>query len=197
MQCGITKILKRNRNICRRRDMAKRYKGKKKGRAECFPCGQVFLSEQAFINLVVAATEAYQKECYGVLLENGRLGRSYIHVAFAYQTARRTPSTVELVTGRWNTLRRVLQTFPKYDYIGEFHSHPDYGGRVGDTAISDSDLIGVREGECGLVIAIHRSLRMIPWLYCLDGTLLGVVAKHFIKMKAYLAEEIKDNRNRT
>jgi proteasome lid subunit RPN8/RPN11 len=151
----------------------------------------VFVSEQAFIALVAAATEAYRRECYGVLLGTRRLGRVYVLTAFAYQTARRTPKSAQLVDGRRRTVRQVLRAFPKYDYIGEFHSHPGYGDEPGRPILSDSDLVGVRPGECELVVAVRRARARVPWAYCADGSLSGVAGKHFLKLRAYLTEPMR------
>jgi hypothetical protein len=155
------------------------------------PFARVFLDEQAFISVVVSAIEAYRRECYGVLLGNVRLGRVYIRTAIAYQTARRTPTSVDLAEARRRTLRHVLRAFPRHDYIGEFHSHPGFGGISGSAAIGDSDLVGVRQGECELIIAVRYPRNKMPWHYCADGSLSGVAGEHMVKMRAYMAESMK------
>ncbi len=155
------------------------------------PRAQLFLDQATFISLVAAAVEAYRRECYGVLLGTKRLGRLYVRAAFAYQTAHRTPKSVELVDGRRRTVRRLLRAFPRYEYIGEFHSHPGYGEERGESVLSSADMIGVREGECEVVIAVRRARGVVPWQYCADGSLSGVAGKHFVKLRAFLAEPMK------
>jgi proteasome lid subunit RPN8/RPN11 len=152
----------------------------------------VFVSEQAFVALVAAATEAYRRECYGVLLGTRRLGRIYIRTALAYQTARRTPKSAQLVEGRRRTVRQVLRAFPRYDYIGEFHSHPGYGDEPGRPILSDADLVGVRPGECEMVVAVRRARARTPWSHCADGSLSGVAGRHFLKLRAHLAEPMRN-----
>jgi proteasome lid subunit RPN8/RPN11 len=152
---------------------------------------RVFLDEPAFISVVVSAIEAYRRECYGVLLGSVRLGRAYIRTAIAYQTARRTPTSVDLTEARRRTLRQALLAFPRHDYIGEFHSHPDFGGTSGSTTVGDSDLVGVRWGEYELIIAVRYPRNKMPWHYCADGSLSGVAGGHMVKMRAYMAEPMK------
>ena len=163
---------------------------RKRRRKKPVPQARVFIDEAAFISIVAAASEAYRRECYGVLLGNRHMGRIYIFTAFAYQTARRTPKSVELVEGRRRTVRRVLESFPRYDYIGEFHSHPGYGSEKGQPVASGSDFLGVREGECELVIAVRKAKSTAPWQHCDDGSLSGKAGKHFLKFRAYICEEM-------
>lgn len=152
---------------------------------------RVFLNEQAFISLVVAAVEAYRRECYGVLLGRFHRRRVYIQTAIPYQTARRKPTSVELAEARRRTLRRVLRFFPNYDYLGEFHSHPDFGARPGNTDLGEYDLVGVRPGECELIIAVRYPRAAMTWHYCGDGSISGVAAGHMVKIRAYVAETMK------
>jgi proteasome lid subunit RPN8/RPN11 len=152
---------------------------------------RIFLAEPAFITIVAAAAESYRRECYGVLLGHSFRGLTYVRAAFAYQTARRTPKSVELVRCRRRVIRSVLKAFPKYNYIGEFHSHPGYGDEAGNTAISYNDTTGMRAGEYELIIAVRKDRPSKPWQYCKDGTLSGLAGDHFIKMKAYLGEPMK------
>ncbi len=166
--------------------------GKKiKKQRERLPHARVFLDEPAFITLVCAAAEAYRRECYGVLLGCTYRARCYIHTAYAYQTARRRPKSVELLESRRRVLRQALKAFPRYEFIGEFHSHPGYGSEHGDTSISTEDLVGMRVGELELVVAIHRRSYSMAWHYCTDGSLSGAAGGHLIKMRAYLAEPLK------
>jgi hypothetical protein len=152
---------------------------------------RVFIDEPAFISVVVSAIEAYRRECYGVLLGSVRLGRAYVRTAIAYQTARRTPTSVNLAEARRRTLRQALLAFPKHDYLGEFHSHPDFGSTAGSTAAGGSDLVGVRRGELELIIAVRYPRNQMPWHYCADGSLSGVAGGHMVKMRAYMAEPMK------
>ena len=126
---------KKKRKMKRKRRRMKKKIRRRRKRPEP-PRARLFLDQAAFISLVAAATEAYRRECYGVLLGIKRLGQLYVRAAFAYQTAHRTPKSVELVDGRRRTVRRVLRAFPRYDYIGEFHSHPGYGEERGKPVLS-------------------------------------------------------------
>ena len=163
----------------------------RKRKSRRLPPAQVFLDETVFITMVCAAAEAYRRECYGVLLGDTRRGRTYIRAAFAYQTARRTPKSVDLVDGRRRVIRQVLPSFPRYNYIGEFHSHPGYGRERGETGISPEDLRGTRPGEYELIVAVNRRKYSFPWQYCADGSLSGSAGRFGIRIRAYRAVEMK------
>jgi hypothetical protein len=59
-------------------------------------------------------------------------------------------------------------------------------------AISQSDLAGMRDNEYEMIIAVRKDRPAKPWQYCKDGTLSGMAGKHFIKMRAYLGESMKN-----
>ncbi len=149
---------------------------------------RVFVSEPAFISLVTAAAEAYRRECYGVLLGTRRRGLTRVMAAVAYQSARRKPTSVDLAEGRRRTVRRVLRAFPRYNYLGEFHSHPGYGANPGMVFIGEGDLVGVRHGDCELIIAVRRPRIRRRWQHCQDGRLSGTAGGYFLKLGAYLAD---------
>jgi proteasome lid subunit RPN8/RPN11 len=156
----------------------------------------VFLDQGTFIALVTAAAEAYRRECYGVLLGTRNRGRAYIRVAMAYQSARRAPQSVRLVGKRRRIIRRVLQAFPRYDYIGEFHSHPGTVGNPVSACPSREDLQGVRPGECEIIIAVRDSPARRPWRHCADGSLSGTAGRFYLKIRAYRAEAFSGRRVR-
>jgi len=156
----------------------------------------VFLDQGTFIALVTAAAEAYRRECYGVLLGTRSRGRAHIRVAIAYQSARRSPQSVHLVGKRRRIIRRVLKAFPRYDYIGEFHSHPGSTATPVSASPSREDLQGVRPGECEIIIAIRSSPTRRPWRHCRDGSLSGTVGKFHIQIRAFRAESVSGGRLR-
>ncbi len=154
------------------------------------PPALVFLDQGAFIALVTAAAETYRQECYGVLLGTQSRGRVYIRVGMAYQSARRAPRSVRLVDNRRRIIRRVLKAFPRYDYIGEFHSHP---GTVYDpvpATPTPEDMQHVRPGECELIIAVRKTSTHRPWRYCQDGSLSGTAGRFHIQIRAFRAEKL-------
>jgi proteasome lid subunit RPN8/RPN11 len=156
----------------------------------------VFLDQGAFIALVTAAAEAYRRECYGLLLGTRSRGRAYIRVAIAYQLARRAPQSVRLVGKRRRIIRRVLKAFPRYDYIGEFHSHPGNSEKPVSASPSGEDLQGVRPGECEIIIAVRESPARRPWRHCADGSLSGTAGNFHLQIRAYRAEPISGGRVR-
>lgn len=155
------------------------------------PPALVFLDQGAFIALVTAAAEAYRRECYGVLLGTQSRGRVCIRVAMAYQLARRAPRSVRLVGNRRRVIRRVLKAFPRYDYIGEFHSHPGTVEVPVPAVPTREDMQRVRPGECEVIIAVRETPARRPWRHCRDGSLCGTAGRFHIQIRAFCAEPAK------
>ncbi len=145
----------------------------------------LFLEEPAFIVIVTAAIEAYRRECYGALLGTRHRGVLKCRVAVAYQSARRRSKSVELIERRRRIIRKALRSFPQYEYLGEFHSHPGYGEEQGRIFVGYSDIDGTREGECELIMAVRGNRPRKRWQYCSDGTISGVAGGFFLKLGAY------------
>lgn len=148
---------------------------------------RVFLNRAAFVALTTAAAEAYRRECYGVLLGSAKRRRAWVGVALAYQSARRKPTSVDLVDRRRRIIRRLLRAFPHYDYIGEFHSHPGRGEEPGRAFLGCTDLEGVRPGEFEIVVGVRQARARLPWRHCADGSLAGAAGKFHFKIRAYAA----------
>jgi proteasome lid subunit RPN8/RPN11 len=145
----------------------------------------IYISEQAFLGLILAAAEVYRRECYGLLFGYSLPGKAIVEGAIAYQTAERKFSTVSLYARQNKVIQKVISQFPKHEYVGEFHSHPDYGGYVGDPGLGLEDAVGVGEAEVQLVIAINPRRRTVAWSTNRDGTLSGTLGDHHYRIGGY------------
>jgi len=143
------------------------------------------LDQGAFIGLVVAGTEAYRRECYGVLLGYRHRGMTYVQEAIPYQTALRKPLSVFVPARRRKILERVLRSIPRPRYLGEFHSHVGYGDEPPEAALSVQDILGARDRELQILISIQPRRATFRWRHNSDGSLSGSAGPYFLKMRAF------------
>lgn len=155
-------------------------------RKRCLPQRKrVFLDQGAFLNLVLAATEAYRSETYGILLGTHKRGITYVHGATPYQTAVRKPTSVYLKSHRRKVLKHILQAISRPHYLGEFHSHVGYGDKPAGAALSPDDLIGTADQDIQVLVAVRLRRATMPWKHNQDGSLSGTVGRYFLKMRAF------------
>ncbi len=142
----------------------------------------VYVSEHAFLGLIFATAEVYRRECYGLLFGYPLEGKVVVEGAIAYQTAERRFSEVSLYARQSRLIQRVIARFPKYEYLGEFHSHPDYRGREGLAALAEDDMTGMQPGELQLVVAVNPRRRSTPWKTTRQGALAGTLGDHHFRI---------------
>ena len=145
----------------------------------------IYLSEQAFLGMILSAAEVYNRECYGLLFGYSLPGKTIVEGAIAYQTAERKFAEVSLYEQQNRVIQRVIVQFPKHEYVGEFHSHPHYRGRDGMAGLTEDDAIGVTEAEIQLVIAINPRRRSVCWSTNADGALSGTLADYHFAFAGY------------
>ena len=146
---------------------------------------QIYLSEQAFLSVILSAAEVYGRECYGLLFGYSLPEKTIVEGAIAYQTAERKFSQVSLYERQHRIIQRVIHEFPKHAYVGEFHSHPFFRGAAGEAGLGPDDLSGIREPEIQLVVAINPRQRSVDWSTNRDGTLSGTLAGHHFRLAGY------------
>lgn len=146
---------------------------------------EIYLSEQAFLSVILSAAEVYGRECYGLLFGYSLPGKTIVEGAIAYQTAERKFSQVSLYERQHKIIQRVIHEFPKHAYVGEFHSHPYFRGAAGDVGLGPDDLAGIAEPEIQLVVAINPRKRSVRWSTNRDGTLSGTLAGHHFRIAGY------------
>lgn len=146
---------------------------------------EIYISEQAFLGLIFATAEVYRRECYGLMFGYALEEKIIVEGAIAYQTAERKFSTVALYERQSRVIQGIISRFPKYEYLGEFHSHPDYRGRAGLVGLTPDDLVDLQEHEIHLVIAINPRRRGVAWGTNADGTLSGTLGDHHFRIGGY------------
>ncbi len=125
---------------------------------------EVYLKRHAFISMVISAIEVYKKECLGLLLGNKVDDRFIIEYAIVYQTAERKFAQVQTRRKQEKTLKINLSYLSYYEVVGDFHSHPQYGGVKAHTNLSHADMADINETDLvSLVVSINESSRHIAW----------------------------------
>lgn len=155
---------------------------------------EVFISENAFLSMVIAAVEVFRKETLGILL-GYRCENSYIvENAIAYQSCERYASEVE----RNHNAHRRIEYFLEHvrspaKLIGDFHSHTQFGDNKGGFVPSKEDIVEMKNGGVYFIIEINKRAKSQVWNYNRNGTMSGTVGEYFLKIAAWYRDENTNN----
>ena len=145
---------------------------------------EIFLSDKAFMGIILSTVEVYHYECLDVLLGYKTTGLIVVEYAIPFQSARRTPSEVE---PNWRRELKVLEVLPELvqlEKLGYFHSHPQWGKSKGIAKLSEEDVEFLEEGELDLVVAINDAERRMNWGES-EGRLYGTLGKYRIDISGF------------
>ncbi len=146
---------------------------------------KIYLEETAFVSMILACCEVYRRESYGALLGYRTDEKAIVTVAIPYQSARRGHSITYLTDRRRQIIDSALDDFPKYRFLGEYHSHPGFRNRKARVGLSRSDLLGVGAEEIQLVVAINDKKRSQGWIQKKDQSLAGTFDRYHINIAGY------------
>lgn len=146
---------------------------------------RVYLSENAFIDLLLSSAEVYKKECLGFLLGYRLEDRFIVENAFSVQTANRRHRGVVYNRKNHKKIEPILARFNKLQKIGDFHSHTQFGPTKGLASPSDEDIRSMVHDNIYLIVAINNNEKTMPWGENRDGTISGSVSDFFFKISAY------------
>jgi proteasome lid subunit RPN8/RPN11 len=146
---------------------------------------RVYLSENAFIGLLLSSAEVYKRECLGFLLGYRLENRFIIEHAFSFQTASRRPRGVNTHDRNHRKIDPILARLDRLQIIGDFHSHTQFGSMKGLPFPSLEDIKGMTRDHIYLIVATNNNVRTKPWAENGDGTISGSVDKFFFKISAY------------
>jgi proteasome lid subunit RPN8/RPN11 len=146
---------------------------------------RVYLSENAFLDLLLSSAEVYKRECFGFLLGYKLEDRYIIEHAFSVQTANRKHKGVVYNEKNHKKIEPILARFNKLQKIGDFHSHTQFGPTKGLPVPSEEDIKGMTPGHIYLIVAINNNEKTLPWGEKRDGTLSGSVSEFFFKISAH------------
>lgn len=146
---------------------------------------RVYISENAFMALLLSSAEVYKKECLGFLLGYRLEDRFIVEHAFNFQNANRKHKGVIYHDKNRRKIEPVLEKFDRLQIIGDFHSHTQFGETKGLPIPSEEDIKGMTPFNVNLIIAINNSRKTVPWGENRDGTISGSVDRFFFKVSAY------------
>jgi proteasome lid subunit RPN8/RPN11 len=146
---------------------------------------RVYLSENAFIDLLLSSAEVYKSECLGFLLGYRLEDRFIVEHAFSFQTACRRPKGVVSQDISHKKIEPILARFDRLQIIGDFHSHTQFGTMKGLPVPSSEDIRGMTTGQVYLIVAINNNKKTRAWAENRDSTISGSVDKFFFKISAY------------
>jgi len=146
---------------------------------------EVYLSENAFIGLLVSALEVYRRECFGILLGHSTSDRVFVEFAVPYQTANRKYREVRIDWKRSQRVEEAVRSTTRWESVGDFHSHSKFGTRRATTQLSKEDKQHFTDGTVGVIVAVNDIQKSRPWGYVKGGTLSGSVNGYSIRIAAY------------
>ncbi len=146
---------------------------------------RVYLSENAFMGLLLSSAEVYKKESLGYLLGYRLDDRFIVEYAFSLQTAQRRRRGVIFRKQDHKKIAPILSSFVKLQIVGDFHSHTPYGESKGLPIPSPEDIKGMEAENLYIIIAIDKSGITRPWRENKDGSISGSMGEFFFKISAY------------
>ena len=148
------------------------------------PQTEIFLSDNAFLGMLISSVEVYKLECHGILLGFKTKGRIVVEYAVPCQAAKRKFSEVE---PNWRKELKVKEVLPKLVHLqvlGGFHSHPQFGKEKGKARLSESDKFCLEEGEIEVVVAINDEKKICAWSETRGG-ISGTLVDYHIALSGY------------
>lgn len=146
---------------------------------------KVYLSENAFMGLLLSSAEVFKRESLGYLLGYRLDDRFVVEYAYSLQTAQRRRRGVILRHKDQKRIEPILTKFMKLQIVGDFHSHTPYGEAKGLPIPSQEDIKGMEEDNLYIIIAINELGRTRPWRENKDGSISGSIGNFFFKISAY------------
>lgn len=152
---------------------------------------KVYLSEIAFMGLLLSSAEVFRNESLGYLLGYRLHDRFIVEYAFSLQTARRRRRGVVLHHRDQKKIEPILSNFVKLQIIGDFHSHTQYGGTKGVPVPSPEDIREMEKDNLYIIIAINDLEKSRPWKENRDCSISGNMGNFFFKISAYYIPPVK------
>jgi proteasome lid subunit RPN8/RPN11 len=151
---------------------------------------KVYLSEHAFMGLLLSSAEVFKKESLGYLLGYRLHDRFIIEYAFSLQTAKRKRRGVILHHRDKMKIEPILSKFVKLQIVGDFHSHTPYGDEKGIPIPSTEDVNGMEKDNLYIIIAINELNSTKSWKENRDGSISGSMGNFFFKISAYFCSDV-------
>ncbi|MDO8504585.1 MAG: Mov34/MPN/PAD-1 family protein [Candidatus Liptonbacteria bacterium] len=158
---------------------------------------EVYVEKEPFFNMVLAAIETGKRECLGIVFgrKPGR-NRNYFHVtnATAIQCVRRRSNKeVEQTDLSSKNIAPLLASGSPMRFLGDFHSHPDWGGHKAPFGMSEGDVKNMADAGNYLEFIILISSvdkERGPWEALSDGSVRGFLTKRSIGLSVYMLQDV-------
>ncbi|UCD35509.1 MAG: Mov34/MPN/PAD-1 family protein [Nitrospiraceae bacterium] len=157
---------------------------------------KVFLSENAFMGLLLSSAEVYKRESLGYLLGYRLDDRFIVEYAFSLQTAMRKRRGVIFHRRDQIKILPILSKFSKLQIVGDFHSHTPYGTSKGIAEPSPEDIKEMEEDNLYVIIAINEIGKSRSWKENIDCSISGSMGSFFFKISAYYYPGAKNSPRR-
>lgn len=146
---------------------------------------QIILSDKAFIGIVLSSIEVYKKECLGILLGIKSQGKIIVEYAVPFQAvAKRTYSEVWPHSKKKNKIEEAIPQLMHLEYVGDFHSHPQFGDKKGFAELSEVDKESMEDTAIEIVAAINTSKHRTSWKIT-NGELAGCICDYNIRLAGF------------
>lgn len=146
----------------------------------------LYISEDAFWSLTLAAIEVFRKECFGFLVGYEGLDRWIVQRAITHQTARRSYSWVEPQATPRRRIEKALRSLALGESaIGWYHSHPEWGGEYAVPVPSEDDINFAKVGQVIMVLAIHSAKKRVWWGQNRDESISGTLGDFHLTIAAF------------
>ena len=149
---------------------------------------EVYLSENAFIGLLVSTVEVYRRECFGILLGHREPERIMVDFVVPYQSAQRKFQEVHMDWHRSQRIEEAVRVTSRWEMVGDYHSHPMYGEKKATTKLSGVDIKDFRDEGTSIIVAINDGHRQQRWGYVKGGLISGSINGYSIRMVSYHRE---------
>ena len=149
-----------------------------------------YLSLPSFLTIVTASVEVFRKETIGYLIGVKGENKFMVQYAIPYQTAESTATHATIDEDRVSRINEILNRLSEgLEYIGDFHSHTEYGECPGTVIPSSTDLISTVPGELNLICAVNTKKKSVDWYETKRGVLAGTVGTYRIEIGGYYIDE--------
>jgi proteasome lid subunit RPN8/RPN11 len=146
---------------------------------------EVYLTDKAFIGIIVSSVEVFPQECLGLLLGYREADRMTVEYAVPYQSARRRRGSVEPNERRESECIELLPWLSHLEHIGYYHSHTQQLWSRASPEPSDDDIDAMAEGQLDMIVAVNKASRARCWNPDRKGNLAGTIADYAFVLAAY------------
>jgi proteasome lid subunit RPN8/RPN11 len=146
---------------------------------------RVYLSENAFLALLLSSAEVFSRECLGLLLGYRLEDRFIVEHVVSLQTADRGHRGVIYHDKNHRKIEPILDRYDRLRIIGDFHSHTQFRETKGLAIPSSEDIKGMKPAQVHIIIAVNNIQKALPWRENRDGTVSGSAGKLFFKISAH------------